>query len=847
MEGVSNNYSTHGLRWNTGQPQRRGNYFYRFISTSFGHKYSLLLKKWTKLMIQLATANAKRLFLVNCRYHDVYPPHISRMKLPCYYLSSSNFIREQFDVHTSSFKDHLVNLEIQDIHIFIDSLHKILNGLKCSLVRSHIPFDTLDRFFDFTNNKCTRIFNSKIQNLHKKFDFCLRSAPNIQIKGKSDWVKNLSSISLPQEVIDVISLGPKFNIPSSDITNNDILTSVKNLETGLSRTDLDLDTKNDIRQFLVNTYSCKKGSSKHIPLAEREFSKKLSITKSFLKNNSDSLLITRADKGNLTVCMSKSDYLEKMNGLLNDEATYKPIKRNPLSRIQKSVHKILSDLNYNDFLSFKYNDLQLTQTDTSLAKAYGLPKIHKQNNPLRPVISTIGSPLHFLSKTLYNDLFQAIPIPQSHVNNSFELKNKLHNITVPDGYTLLSLDVSSMFTNITCQEVLKSLDRRVSHIRNKCKIPFEKIRDIVIFIFSNMYFTFDDQIFQQKSGSPMGLSLSPLFADIVMDDLETDCLFILKNQHNCIPLFYYRYVDDTLICVKKEDIDIVLSVFNNHNPSLKFTSESENNNSINFLDLTLTKVNNKIITNWYIKPSNSSRLLNYNSNHSIQLKKNIIYNLTDRAISLSNKQFHSMNLNIITDLLKENDYPPPFIESCISYRLRKIFFSQSSISPESTFHNNSRIFSNTISLPFNNNAFFKSKNFLKEHNISVVPHINRNLSHIITLGKDRTKKEDTTGTVYKFDCKECPATYIGETKRPLKIRLREHMTNKDRKSVVALHIQNHENHSFDWNNARILDREKNYHKRKLSESIHINCFSNTINKKEDTQFLNRIYRNILKF
>ena len=60
----------------------------------------------------------------------------------------------------------------------------------------------------------------------------------------------------------------------------------------------------------------------------------------------------------------------------------------------------------------------------------------------------------------------------------------------------------------------------------------------------------------------MGLPISPLFAVIVMDDLENDCLEILKDKHNCSPLFYYRFVDDTILCVQKQFIDLVLNIFN---------------------------------------------------------------------------------------------------------------------------------------------------------------------------------------------------------------------------------------------------------------------------------------------
>ena len=62
--------------------------------------------------------------------------------------------------------------------------------------------------------------------------------------------------------------------------------------------------------------------------------------------------------------------------------------------------------------------------------------------------------------------------------------------------------------------------------------------------------------------SPMGSPISPLFADIIMDDLENDCLRILKDKCNCSPSFCCRFVDDIILCVQKKCIDLVLNIFN---------------------------------------------------------------------------------------------------------------------------------------------------------------------------------------------------------------------------------------------------------------------------------------------
>ena len=149
----------------------------------------------------------------------------------------------------------------------------------------------------------------------------------------------------------------------------------------------------------------------------------------------------------------------------------------------------------------------------------------------------------------------SIPLPNLHVNNSQELEDKLSDMTVPDGYIFVSLNVNSLFTNISLEKVLNSRDRRISHIWNKCKIPFDELRECVEFLYKNTIFTFNKKVYKQIFGSPMGSLLSSLLADIVMNDMKTDCLLTLKNNFDCTLIFYFRYFDDILPCIKAEKLN----------------------------------------------------------------------------------------------------------------------------------------------------------------------------------------------------------------------------------------------------------------------------------------------------
>ena len=128
-----------------------------------------------------------------------------------------------------------------------------------------------------------------------------------------------------------------------------------------------------------------------------------------------------------------------MTDLISNTSTYIPITRNPLKKLQSSTSNILKRLNDNEFLKYKFHNNQLTLTNTVLAKCYGLPKIHEQDTPLRPIISLINSPTHFLAKILYDELKDSIKVRKSHLNDSLGLKRKLKNLVVDDNHVIFSI------------------------------------------------------------------------------------------------------------------------------------------------------------------------------------------------------------------------------------------------------------------------------------------------------------------------------------------------------------------------------------------------------------------------
>ena len=73
-------------------------------------------------------------------------------------------------------------------------------------------------------------------------------------------------------------------------------------------------------------------------------------------------------------------------------------------------------------------------------------------------------------------------------------------------------------------------------------------------------FSFNGKMFEQLDGVSMGASLGPLLANIIM--IECENLVVKELVDKDIMKFYVWYVDDTLLLVKRKDIEYILGCFN---------------------------------------------------------------------------------------------------------------------------------------------------------------------------------------------------------------------------------------------------------------------------------------------
>ena len=163
--------------------------------------------------------------------------------------------------------------------------------------------------------------------------------------------------------------------------------------------------------------------------------------------------------------MNRLDYTDKVTAILNkDNLFHKVHVEDPLKHtilIEDKLNRNLKSwLNKGFINNEEYKDIYVTGTRPGIL--YGLPKIHKQGTPVRPVLSARKTPIYNLSKFLIQFL-------EPYTHNEFTLKNsgqlidELKNVQLNNESYMVSFDIESLYTNIPVKE---SIDIALNQIIN---------------------------------------------------------------------------------------------------------------------------------------------------------------------------------------------------------------------------------------------------------------------------------------------------------------------------------------------------------------------------------------------
>ena len=173
------------------------------------------------------------------------------------------------------------------------------------------------------------------------------------------------------------------------------------------------------------------------------------------------MIVRRADKSNIFVVMDKSEYYSKINSILQDTSKFQFITRNPTLQLETEMNKLIATANHNSSIKI----FKPIVGEYSPGYTYSTIKIHKEGNPLRPIISQVATPVYETAKQL-DKIISLYLLAKYQINSTDEF---LHLLRAPKLRVLIgSIDSESLFSNVPLH---RTLDIICNAVYNHSRIP----------------------------------------------------------------------------------------------------------------------------------------------------------------------------------------------------------------------------------------------------------------------------------------------------------------------------------------------------------------------------------------
>ena len=453
-------------------------------------------------------------------------------------------------------------------------------------------------------------------------------------------------------------------------------------------------------------------------------------------------------------------------------------------------------------------------------KYYGLPKIHKQGTPLRPIISSRGSVSYETAKELAKILKPLIGKSPHHVYNKDFLES-IKDMKVEDDEFIISYDVTALFTSIPIDTTINIIKKQVEEdkdLQSRTNMTIKYICCLLEFCLKNTYFKFNGEFYEQKEGAAMGSPISPIVANLFMEDLEIKAI----RTSNTLPKIWRRFVDDTFTIIKKENRNNFLQHLNSIHPNIKFTCEEmKEDASMPFLDILITPAEDGSLKHQCTGNNTHTDLyLQWDSHHNIPSKYSVAGTLYHRANTICSDPtlLHEEEQHLFK-ALRKCKYPIWAINRAKLKSQNPNRRKQRRINNQKGPRNTNNQNLNMV-VPYHQGLSERVKNTCSKYGVQVHLKGGQTIKSLLMAPKDNDPITSKSGVIYRYQCNEqgCGEEYIGESGRTFAERFKEHQKPP---SPIFDHC-NTSGHQININKFTIVGREDQNLIRAIKEAILIN-------------------------
>jgi hypothetical protein len=251
--------------------------------------------------------------------------------------------------------------------------------------------------------------------------------------------------------------------------------------------------------------------------------------------------------------------------------------------------------------------------------------------------------------------------------------------------------------------------------------------------------------------------------------------------------FYCRYVDDTLLLIKHDDIDFLLNQFHSFDRNIRFTYDVFSDEPPHFLDLNLD--GNKFSI--YRKHTFTGQYTHFDSFVPWKHRIAWIRSLLGRINKICSPTKLAQELQFLKKIASWNGYPKSVVFSLIKR------FNQNTTNDQDNNTTESNETRPTLwpEMPYIGTKGEQLLRALKRKllrclnitNVQIRTRVTTTKLNLFTNAKDKVPKQNKSNVVYQFTCPKCNNSYIGKTDRTLLERVKEH-AYKDKESAVYKHL-----------------------------------------------------------
>ncbi|XP_077528258.1 uncharacterized protein LOC144139901 [Haemaphysalis longicornis] len=394
---------------------------FKSLRLDFGKEAAALAKRYVNVTRSISSFKNHLAFTKTCRDLDVVPRSLQLKRL----------------VHTPEGNNIIAQAERRLVRARVHECQATLRRKELDLfflrrqLEHRIPgkFDSLDSFAksiaSSASEKHQASQESKLSALKKK-----EATP----ADRASFVVNLSSRQLSPSETEVLAKGHGFNVATTRPPLEKMVTAI---ESGVMR--LEAGVREEVRLKVIGVLGSIPRQHQHNLNADEAAA---------IRNlrDDDNVVILPADKGNCTVVLDRQAYESKVQDLF-DCSTYEKLKKDPTPQVQRELNKLLANI-FKKYPDFRSLYLRLICRNGSAPGFYGLPKIHKPDVPLRPIVDFTTSPLRALSNFLHQVLSPLVGKTPTHVKNAGHFVELVSQVPIDPGDRLVSFDVVSLFTSV---------------------------------------------------------------------------------------------------------------------------------------------------------------------------------------------------------------------------------------------------------------------------------------------------------------------------------------------------------------------------------------------------------------